>query len=223
MKISCNIIADLLELYADGVVSEDTKTLVETHLNDCAACRERLAGIKQGISIPAETTAKPLRFISNKIRKRFVIGYVASLVLFLALFVGFRLVEGNDPRTGLPPKTPFEKVEFIGAEIVDAPDHFISDNAILMTLANSAEGMSSHQRTNEDGTGEIHFVWYGKVSSQPHEGLYSSIIFDKPIINGQTDGESFEVVRIYYCLVDDCSYWGANRCDYSNTHLLWER
>ncbi len=32
-KISCNIIKDVLPLYLDDVVSEDTKNMVEEHLN----------------------------------------------------------------------------------------------------------------------------------------------------------------------------------------------
>ena len=37
-KISCNIIRDILPLYLDDVVSDDTKELVEEHLETCDAC-----------------------------------------------------------------------------------------------------------------------------------------------------------------------------------------
>ena len=37
-KISCNIIGDLLPLYVDGAVSEETKKLVEEHLAECEDC-----------------------------------------------------------------------------------------------------------------------------------------------------------------------------------------
>ena len=46
MKITCNIIEDLLPLYVDDMVSEDSRQLVEEHLKTCPACRKsvRLAG-----------------------------------------------------------------------------------------------------------------------------------------------------------------------------------
>ena len=42
MKITCNIIEDLLPLYIDDMVSEDSRQLVEEHLKECAACRKML-------------------------------------------------------------------------------------------------------------------------------------------------------------------------------------
>lgn len=48
-KMNCNVIGDLLPLYADDVVSEDTKALVEEHLAECAECKETLNTIKNEI------------------------------------------------------------------------------------------------------------------------------------------------------------------------------
>ena len=40
MKISCNIIEDLLPLYVDEAASEDSRQLVEEHLKGCPSCRK---------------------------------------------------------------------------------------------------------------------------------------------------------------------------------------
>lgn len=40
MKISCDIIRDLLPLYKDSVCSDATKDMVEDHLSGCEGCRE---------------------------------------------------------------------------------------------------------------------------------------------------------------------------------------
>lgn len=40
MKITCNIIRDLLPLYQDSVLSDDSGRLVEEHLLQCKACQE---------------------------------------------------------------------------------------------------------------------------------------------------------------------------------------
>lgn len=40
MKIHCNIAKDLMPLYIDEVLSEESKTAVEEHLSECEGCRE---------------------------------------------------------------------------------------------------------------------------------------------------------------------------------------
>lgn len=40
MKISCNVIRDLLPLYLDQVCSEESKDMIENHLAECEDCRE---------------------------------------------------------------------------------------------------------------------------------------------------------------------------------------
>ena len=42
MIFTCNVIEDLLPLYADGICSEDTKTVVEHHAAECEECRKKL-------------------------------------------------------------------------------------------------------------------------------------------------------------------------------------
>ena len=42
MKVSCDVIQDLLPLYTDQAASADTVALVEEHLASCPACREEL-------------------------------------------------------------------------------------------------------------------------------------------------------------------------------------
>ena len=48
MKISCDIIRDLLPLYAEDMVSEDSKHLVDDHLCGCDACVKELAALLGG-------------------------------------------------------------------------------------------------------------------------------------------------------------------------------
>lgn len=42
MKTSCNIIRDLLPLYAENMTSSDSNALVQEHLTDCEDCRKML-------------------------------------------------------------------------------------------------------------------------------------------------------------------------------------
>ena len=58
MKVSCDVIRDLLPLYTDQAASADTVALVEEHLASCPACREELGRL--GTALPAEPE-NPLR------------------------------------------------------------------------------------------------------------------------------------------------------------------
>tara|TARA_Y100001933_G_C18907795_1_gene525379 strand:- start:232 stop:684 length:453 start_codon:yes stop_codon:yes gene_type:complete len=42
MKITCDVIRDLLPLYHDDICSNDSKNLVEAHIERCETCREEL-------------------------------------------------------------------------------------------------------------------------------------------------------------------------------------
>ena len=42
MKISCEIIKDLLPLYQDGICSDESRKLIEEHLQSCDECKEIL-------------------------------------------------------------------------------------------------------------------------------------------------------------------------------------
>ena len=47
MKTQCEIIQDLLPLYADEVCSESSRDLVEEHLQECPACRNLLGQLRE--------------------------------------------------------------------------------------------------------------------------------------------------------------------------------
>ena len=43
MELSCNVIKDILPLYAEDMTSDDTKKLIECHLRSCEDCKNALA------------------------------------------------------------------------------------------------------------------------------------------------------------------------------------
>ena len=47
MKLDCNVIRDLLPLYADDACSENSRELVEEHLQECESCRDILHRIRE--------------------------------------------------------------------------------------------------------------------------------------------------------------------------------
>ena len=49
MEISCNVIKDILPLFAEDMACEETKALVEAHLCSCEGCRNVLAELKHSL------------------------------------------------------------------------------------------------------------------------------------------------------------------------------
>ena len=48
MKITCNIVDDLLPLYIDGGCTAESAALVEEHLKECSSCQEKLHRMQSG-------------------------------------------------------------------------------------------------------------------------------------------------------------------------------
>ena len=69
-KISCNTIRDILPLYVDEVVSEDTRTMVVEHLGQCAECRKQYENMKTKVVVPVEDDIKPLKRFKTAWKKK---------------------------------------------------------------------------------------------------------------------------------------------------------
>ena len=70
MRLSCDIVKDLLPLYAEGMVSPSSREAVDEHIGGCAACREALAGFQQETVVPVQTNTAALEHLQRKIRRR---------------------------------------------------------------------------------------------------------------------------------------------------------
>ncbi len=89
-KNNCDMIRDLLPLYADGVCSEESRKYVNEHLAACPECTEMLKKINQKVAIAAETDISAVK----KIKKRLKFGKVAvalicTVLAAAALFGGY--------------------------------------------------------------------------------------------------------------------------------------
>ncbi len=106
MKMECEIIRDLLPLYADGVCSEESKELVEKHLEECENCREELRlmaqsfEIQKAVPLSEETVAKASASAwRRRKQKSFFAGIMIVLVVFgigIACFLGSHFFTSAD-------------------------------------------------------------------------------------------------------------------------------
>lgn len=87
MNVNCNIIRDLLPLYAEGMASEESKALVDDHLRGCDSCTKELAELKKAPRIPAEVETTSLRRVENAIRRRKLLTAATAALTVLAVLV----------------------------------------------------------------------------------------------------------------------------------------
>ena len=91
-KFDCEIIKDLLPLYADNVCSGKSVKIVEEHLNDCSECSEELRKIKECPTVPEvdEDMKKAVKNAGKRIKKdkKKTIIETVALVLILTILFG---------------------------------------------------------------------------------------------------------------------------------------
>ncbi len=93
-QISCHIIRDLIPLYVDNVVSEDTKEMVERHLDCCEECKKEVGLMKQEVYLPMEKQVPQIKGLKKKwcIKKLMISGLsvlLTSFILFGAFYYVF--------------------------------------------------------------------------------------------------------------------------------------
>ena len=73
MKISCEIIQDLLPLYHDGICSNDSRVMIEEHLTECENCKSELFAMDADLSVNSAeqnlNEAEAVKKLSKKWRK----------------------------------------------------------------------------------------------------------------------------------------------------------
>lgn len=86
---NCEIIKDLLPLYKEELLSEESKTFVENHLKTCPECENLL---KDQIQIENKET-KPLDFVEKRIKKESryftlaVLALIGSILIFIISYL----------------------------------------------------------------------------------------------------------------------------------------
>ena len=95
MKLSCEIVQDLLPLYCDGVCSEESRQAVEAHLEGCENCRADTRLMEQklnaGSAQPQEETIVRAAAAAWKRGKNraFIRGCLLALLSIAVLAVGY--------------------------------------------------------------------------------------------------------------------------------------
>ena len=92
MKISCEVIQDLLPLYVEKLASKDSELLIEEHIGECEQCKTTLDRLNNDLSnsISQSTELMPLVMMKKRINARKIRAVsMASLIVFLLMFTVF--------------------------------------------------------------------------------------------------------------------------------------
>lgn len=108
MKNECSFVRDVLPLYFENMVSEDTAAFVKEHIEHCPECAAELEKMKDPDGLEVFTTdtqdngAEPLNAIRRKLNKRnrTIVGITVLvttvIVLLGAYLIGSGFMERND-------------------------------------------------------------------------------------------------------------------------------
>ena len=87
MKVTCNVIRDILPLYVENMASADTRKMVEEHTGSCERCRKQLDEMSIPHNLPADTDTAPLRKLKATLRKNKIQTIIFSVMFTLAAAV----------------------------------------------------------------------------------------------------------------------------------------
>ena len=84
MNKDCSIVQDLLPLYAEDMLREETKEYVDGHLAQCVPCRAELASLRAEVT-PASVSAQPLRDLKKQLQRKKLTAVLLAVALALTL------------------------------------------------------------------------------------------------------------------------------------------
>ena len=183
MNITCNIIKDLLPLYAEDLVSQDSKALVDDHLCGCDSCRKELEALKQAPKVPVEVETTSLKRVEDAIRKRKMLtAATAMLTLAAVLVTGFIFL--------LTPVYLTAQQAIEGVELRE-------DGALAIDYTSGITGYGSTSLGSEDDE----FIWrhttrYDWLRSKlfvPDLSGLTQEELERYVQNNAREGESFQV------------------------------
>jgi len=163
--INCNVIRDILPLYAEDMVCEDTRTLVDEHLESCGDCRNELERLRCPAKFVPDMDAAPLEHLKKRLRAKRVHTIIFTVLLVLAAAVSVFAV------LSAPNYLPYD--ESIAA-IVES-----SKGKITVSFAPEVTGYSStHYFDREYGTEVYHIdAWNTSLDSlRPNRGRQNMVI-----------------------------------------------
>lgn len=211
-KISCNIIRDILPLYLDDVVSDDTKELVEEHLETCDACRMEADILGRNITLPTNrviklSDAEVVKKLKSRFLRKKVLVSILSVVAAIAVMIGIYALMTMKSSFIPYDSTKIRIREEDGQIYASYPGDNLAGSVIVHTMA----------VIDGEEQDVIIFGYYETPWSKYIEPIFKKFQDDSGIVGL---GEWPELDRIYYAEFDLGSY--LDSCHDSTPPKEWD-
>ncbi len=167
-NITCNVVKDILPLYIDDVVSDDTRKIVEEHLGSCSACRIEAEEMKRGIEIPLDSQIEideagmikdlKIKFLKKKMLVA-IISAVAALVAAALLYT-----YASVSRTVIPFDDSKISITESGGKLYAMYNG--NDMAGVSSIDPASDDADNYDTNNEEGSSVCVFYLYSTPLSR---------------------------------------------------------
>lgn len=193
MKVSCNVIKDLLPLYIENLTSTDSRELVEEHLSSCLACNEEYEKLGKKNDIEVNDNLQPLIKLKKMLqrKKMFTILFAVTITLACVMIAIGYLTS--------PKYIPYSE------EVVNVIK--VNDNTIRLCFNGEIDGYDINKDYTEDGVDYSITIWKTVLGRRLRSEELSNIIINP-------DGE--KVDHIFYVQnngEEDILIYGVNQFD----------
>ena len=87
MKVTCHVIKDMLPLYSENMLSEDSRKMVEEHIEQCQDCKNDLNDMRTFNEVPVNRDVTPLLKIKSTLRKKKIQTVILSVLFSMIFFI----------------------------------------------------------------------------------------------------------------------------------------
>lgn len=144
MKYECSVVGDLLPLYAENLVSQETAAFVTEHLAACPACSQKFKSIKTPPLPPQQLPLAPMKQLKKKLsRQRFQASLITALFVLAIAVAAFAAM-------GTPQYFPYSE------DLVTVRTN--ADDTVILTFREDVTGCSYTVTKEADGQARIYHV-----------------------------------------------------------------
>ncbi len=116
-KIDCKIIVDLLPLYHDNVVSEETKISIDEHLETCKNCEREYRLISEKLpTVTSNSTKEKFSQMVKKQKLKRIFSIFVAVIFACGMTIGGIYILTQEPLR----QVPSEEIEVLQAFVVEA-------------------------------------------------------------------------------------------------------
>jgi hypothetical protein len=144
MKVTCNVIKDILPLYVENMLSADSCIMVEEHIEQCQECKNYLSEMRTFNEMPVNRNTSPLLKIKStlcKERNQTAIFSIMFSIMLCVITIAFLTA---------PEYIPYSERSVIINEI--------GNGAVLAQFKDTVYGYDIHRYPTDDNTGYVYHL-----------------------------------------------------------------